>query len=986
MGASSSRSSSAAPRVPRDEAREDALHRRGRRRVRSLPRARGRRGRLGQGKKSSAPSALAPATAKSDGGVFSPSRSHPTVTTLISDLQTCVRRPHRVLHPLARRVPLPRPRAQLCRAFPDRAFVPVSPLAEHGVLDDLDDVAADVAARKVSLLNVPAPLLELPNAPHKTRNKSILRRNNTSAGETATGETSARPTARRLTWNDAKGVPGETLERVQIFDENDAMGTCSRSRTRSARRNSTGSTASFSSEESRAVSAYRVALAELPTAADDGRALVSSLDAEARDTVRRIGEQLAEYGTARGATADLDPTDRRAFSLGSPLPRGRRHRRRQRAPRRRRVRDAEVREFHLGRSVTTAGDALLAYVSPSPPSGVRRSGGGARRGVPDRHPGYARARPSPTGIPACTAARCVDCSAISSRSSTRARARRRRDRPSGSSAPPRREGGGGESGGTPRPLQRITLVARARGTTPLPRAGRRAGILRTRSRPTRPRRVGSWTARARGAHPARERVRARARGGRGTVAARERKSLGQPPRSICAMLRQGHRRAKVDRRFGEVITRRESRRERRPRPSERPSSPLIILKRPHRAARERDLSVGEWGGPARVADAQAPVGARRGSRPNRAGGGLHRAVGMTTGASTVPASSSSTHLNDDPEGGEHERDDRGEGQHDHDLPPWRAWSKFSPRPPSRGTPSPPVWRLPWELAAAPDLAKGPPAPGADNAPVSAKGGAPGADWGRARGRGGAERARRRRVQARRRRRTPQAFAPAAGAGRPARPRRRRGSARPWAWPGRRARRGPSTANVASPAPFAPVADLFVSKGSWNAQRLLARHLPLAERAREGFGRPLARLRHRRRRLPRPRRPPRRGRPAQAPVAPGLPGAVDAILPHRRSRSRGATTRLAKAVPRATPRADIAAMDAVEIVAITSSSAHHPCVARRRMGSSAPRDARGAARWGRARATTTDDLLAPRKRATEIRGMSSAQTFAGESERVSRRSR
>ncbi len=236
----------------------------------------------------------------------------------------------------------------------------------------------------MSLLNVPAPLLELPNAPHKTRNKSILRRNNTSAGETATGETSARPTARRLTWNDAKGVPGETLERVQIFDENDAMGTCSRIAPGLARRNSTGSTASFSSEESRAVSAYRVALAELPTAADDGRALVSSLDAEAHDTVRRIGEQLAEYESARGATADLDPTDRRAKMLKRKLSASVASLVAERAAPRREGRDAEtLREFHLGRSVTTAGDALLAYVV-SESAELRRRTEAAERGSRER--------------------------------------------------------------------------------------------------------------------------------------------------------------------------------------------------------------------------------------------------------------------------------------------------------------------------------------------------------------------------------------------------------------------------------------------------------------------------------------------------------------------------------------------------------------------------------------------------------------------------
>jgi len=385
MGASSSRSSSAAPRVSLATKRGRTPSTGAAGGACGLFRARGGAADVSaKEKKSSAPSALAPATAKSDGGVFSPSRSHPTVTTLISDLKRASG--GRTASSTRSRAESHSPvRAHSCVApFLTAPSSPSLPLAEHGVLDDLDDVAADVAARKVSLLNVPAPLLELPNAPHKTRNKSILRRNNTSAGETATGETSARPTARRLTWNDAKGVPGETLERVQIFDENDAMGTCSRIAPGLARRNSTGSTASFSSEESRAVSAYRVALAELPTAADDGRALVSSLDAEARDTVRRIGEQLAEYESARGATADLDPTDRRAKMLKRKLTASVASLVAERAAPRREGRDAEtLREFHLGRSVTTAGDALLAYVV-SESAELRRRTEAAERGSRER--------------------------------------------------------------------------------------------------------------------------------------------------------------------------------------------------------------------------------------------------------------------------------------------------------------------------------------------------------------------------------------------------------------------------------------------------------------------------------------------------------------------------------------------------------------------------------------------------------------------------
>jgi hypothetical protein len=406
------------------------------------------------------------------------------VTTLISDLKRASG--GRTASSTRSRAESHSPvRAHSCVApFLTAPSSPSLPLAEHGVLDDLDDVAADVAARKVSLLNVPAPLLELPNAPHKTRNKSILRRNNTSAGETATGETSARPTARRLTWNDAKGVPGETLERVQIFDENDAMGTCSRIAPGLARRNSTGSTASFSSEESRAVSAYRVALAELPTAADDGRALVSSLDAEARDTVRRIGEQLVEYESARGATADLDPTDRRAKMLKRKLTASVASLVAERAAPRREGRDAEtLREFHLGRSVTTAGDALLAYVV-SESAELRRRTEAAERGSREREivTLLARVDALSDAVPSRRVSSALrrlhrDKLALVD---ARARARRRRDRPSGSSAPCFARAAAGNQAAARASAAARAAKRRARGTTPA--RGRRATILRTRSR------------------------------------------------------------------------------------------------------------------------------------------------------------------------------------------------------------------------------------------------------------------------------------------------------------------------------------------------------------------------------------------------------------------------------------------------------------------------------------------------------------------------
>ena len=256
------------------------------------------------------------------------------------------------------------------------------------------------------------------------------------------------------------------------------------------------------------------------------------------------------------------------------------------------------------------------------------------------------------------------------------------------------------------------------------------------------------------------------------------------------------------------------------------------------------------------------------------------------------------------------------------------------------------------FAAAPDLAKGlAPAPGADpNAPVSAKGDAPAAGGLDALAGEAAPMGLPAATRARRRRRGSRALRPRRERGRrKARPRRRRGSARPWAWPGRRAPRRACRTGCRLARAFRARRGLVRLEGVLERQRLLARDLPLAERAREGFGRPLARLRHRRRRLlgrvvlrgadgqpspPRRPRPPRRGRHP----------------PERRSRAAARPEARARAVPRATPRADIAAMDAVEIVAITSSSAHHPCVARRRMPLVGAEARARRSRWGRARAT------------------------------------
>jgi hypothetical protein len=95
---------------------------------------------------------------------------------------------------------------------------PTSP--DDGLLDALDAVAADIASRKVSLLDptVRHGVVPTPFAPHKTRDGEVVLRRGSSCPQTG-------PAARRLTWTDARDVAGR-LEHVQIFDTADAMAQC----------------------------------------------------------------------------------------------------------------------------------------------------------------------------------------------------------------------------------------------------------------------------------------------------------------------------------------------------------------------------------------------------------------------------------------------------------------------------------------------------------------------------------------------------------------------------------------------------------------------------------------------------------------------------------------------------------------------------------------------------------------------------------------
>ena len=277
------------------------------------------------------------------------------------------------------------------------------------------------------------------------------------------------------------------------------------------------------------------------------------------------------------------------------------------------------------------------------------------------------------------------------------------------------------------------------------------------------------------------------------------------------------------------------------------------------------------------------------------------------------------------------------------------------------------------FAAAPDLAKGlAPAPGADpNAPVSAKGDAPAAGGldalagGAAPnglagggGRGGAEGARR--------------LCARGGSGGAERRGRGGGGARLGLGLGRGVeRRGGHVERARRLArAFRARRGLVRLEGVLERQRLLARHLPLAERAREGFGRPLARLRHRRRRL--------LGRVVLR-GADGQPSPPAAPTPPRRGRHPPERRSRAAARPEARARGR-AARDAARGYrgdGCRRDRRHHfleraPPV--RREAKNAARRRRGS-REALAMGTSESDddgrdLLAPRKRATEIVRMSS----------------
>ena len=236
-----------------------------------------------------------------------------------------------------------------------------------------------VAARKVSLLDAPSPSRELPQAPQKQRNKSILRRNLSStdpedADVLRRRASAPRHTARRLTWTDARDVAGR-LEHVHLFDRHDAMATCSfvapissPGLTRCA---STGSSVTLTSrvslESAASVSASASGSASLAALA------ITTGDPTLAETARRIAAQLLKYESLHGDCRGMPASERRGKMLKRKIT-SRVSARVEGAAATAKVCQAAPDEspdafaerhpdVDLERPVHTAGDALLAYLA-----------------------------------------------------------------------------------------------------------------------------------------------------------------------------------------------------------------------------------------------------------------------------------------------------------------------------------------------------------------------------------------------------------------------------------------------------------------------------------------------------------------------------------------------------------------------------------------------------------------------------------------------
>jgi len=267
-----------------------------------------------------------------------------------------------------------------------RALTPVRhrpTSSDDGLLDALDAVAADIASRKVSLLNPTARhgVVPTPFAPHKTRDgPSILRAGSSqSSGAGASGALLVGPprrTARRLTWTDARDIAGR-LEHVQIFDTRDAMAQCAGIAPESAK-----FAPGYSPVRGDDAVPFSAPVDAVPLSSPgaspfyQGEHPVCTLDDASRAAARRIAAQLLRHEAKFGDTRTLDSTERCGKMLKRRVTPGVAATVQgaaaaaffgQRSPEEpedlsvftnARVVDG----VHIDRHVTTAGDALLVYL------------------------------------------------------------------------------------------------------------------------------------------------------------------------------------------------------------------------------------------------------------------------------------------------------------------------------------------------------------------------------------------------------------------------------------------------------------------------------------------------------------------------------------------------------------------------------------------------------------------------------------------------
>lgn len=245
------------------------------------------------------------------------SRSREDVSQLLADLKGAdthcgyaIRDTHHL--PRAR----PSRDAQLCTLplrLPQADPPPTLRYPDDGLLDALDAVAADMAARKISFLNPTGGMVSTPFAPHKGGRDegSILRRSTSQIVGTSRRDVSMgdpRRTARRLTWTDARDI-AQALEHVHVFDIRDAMSRCGG--IAPAEQRFKPDYSPVRRDDAVPASAFVCDAVPVPSSFSNlsnhhEGVPVFTLDSASRNAARRIAAQLLRHEAIHGDTSGLD--------------------------------------------------------------------------------------------------------------------------------------------------------------------------------------------------------------------------------------------------------------------------------------------------------------------------------------------------------------------------------------------------------------------------------------------------------------------------------------------------------------------------------------------------------------------------------------------------------------------------------------------------------------------------------------------------------